>query len=151
MGAASVKQQRLVVGVDGSKGARAALRWAVASAADQDGDSILAVAAWQREPTAGTSSHGKKNERAEKVAAMLAAEVAAIPADQVSGTKITTSVSEGQPGDVLADACQDADLLVLGRQGHGKAWQMIFGSTSEECVRKVDCPVVIVTPPPKGK
>jgi nucleotide-binding universal stress UspA family protein len=136
--------------VDGSKGARAALRWAVTSAAD-DGDTIHAVAAFQRESTASpTPSSRHSGERAEKLTKMLATEIAAMPADEVSRTTITTAVVEGLAGDVLADACRDADLLVLGRQGHGKAWQLLFGSTSEECVKKVACPVVIVTPPPKS-
>ncbi len=143
-----MKHQRLVVGMDGSKGARAALRWAVASTADQDGDSVHAIAAWDRLSAAASAS---KHDDAPKdrLAEMLAAEIEAIPADQRSHVKITTAVSEGSPGDVLAEACQDADLLVLGRKGHGKAWYMLFGSMSEECVRKVDCPVVIVSPSSK--
>jgi len=139
-----VKHQRLVVGVDGSKAARAALRWAVAST-DGDGDSIHAIAAWQRGQPAGRSS--ESNEPPQKrLAAMLASEIAAIPADDRSRVTITTSVSEGDAGDVLAEAALEADLLVLGRQGHGKAWYMLFGSTSAEVARKVDCPVVIVSP-----
>ena len=51
-----MKQQRLVVGMDGSKGARAALRWAVASTADQGGDSIRAIATWQRQPAGASPS-----------------------------------------------------------------------------------------------
>jgi nucleotide-binding universal stress UspA family protein len=131
-----VNHKRLVVGVNGSKSSRAALRWAVANATDGDGDSIVAIAAWERSGNNATSKS--------KVKEMLAAEIEAIPADERSKVTITTEVSEGTPEEVLVEACEDADMLVLGRQGHGKAWTMMFGSTSAECIRKVECPVVIV-------
>jgi nucleotide-binding universal stress UspA family protein len=144
-----VKNQRFVVGVDGSAAGRAALRWAVAQAADHDGGSIHVVAAWRREaPSPGASKAASPKDR---LTEMLAAEVAAIGVDGHAGTEISTAVVEGSPADVLAEASRDADMLVLGKHGHGKAWHMLVGWTSEECARRVDCPVVIVSPPAKAK
>jgi nucleotide-binding universal stress UspA family protein len=130
-----VDHKRLVVGVNGSKSARAALHWAVASASEGEDVSVHAVAAWEAT---------QPNKSRSKVAEMLAREIGVLPETDRARVDITTEVTQGLPSEVLSEASQDADMLVLGRQGHGKAWYMMFGSTSEECARKADCPVVIV-------
>jgi nucleotide-binding universal stress UspA family protein len=144
----AVKQQRLVVGFDGSPGGRAALRWAVAQAAEREGDSIHAIAAWRQQPATPSPAVRPIETQKNRLSEMLTEEIGALPADERSRVKITTAVTEGAAGDVLADASRDADLLVLGTHGHGKAWHMMFGWTSDQCVRKVRCPVVIVPIPP---
>ena len=131
-----MNNKRLVVGMNGSKSSRAALRWAVTTAAAGEGDTVVAVAAWER---SGSNASSKS-----KLKEMLAAEIEALPAEERARITITTEVSEGPPEEVLVEAAEEADMLVLGRQGHGKAWEMMFGSTSRECISKVDCPVVIV-------
>jgi nucleotide-binding universal stress UspA family protein len=139
-----MKQQRFVVGVDGSASGRAALRWASAHAAEHDGDTVHAITAWRPDASPTTSSARPAKAQKTKLEAMLAAEIAALPEDERSRVEITTEVAQGAPGEVLVDACIDADMLVLGTHGHGKTWHMMFGWTSEECVRKVSCPVVII-------
>ncbi len=137
------KAQRFVVGMDGSAGARAALLWAAEQASENEEHSIVAVAAWRREsPPSGGPATGKPKD---KLKEMLATEIAKIPDERVR-TSVTTAVVEGSPADVLVEASEEADVLVLGRHGHGKAWHMVVGWTSEECARKVNCPVVIVPP-----
>lgn len=47
------------------------------------------------------------------------------------------------------------ELIVLGRQGHSRAGQVLFGSVTEKVVRKAECPVLVVPssqgkPPPAG-
>lgn len=37
-----------------------------------------------------------------------------------------------------------ADLIVLGRHGHSRVGQALFGSVAEKIVRKADCPVLVV-------
>ena len=138
--------QRYVVGMDGSAGARAALRWAVTQAAGHDGDSIHAIAAWRRDPSSGGSSSAKTHKQ--RLNTMLATEVDALPADERSHTTISTEVAEGPTEEILVEACEDNDILVLGRHGHGKAWHILMGWTTEACVRKVACPVVIIPPEP---
>jgi nucleotide-binding universal stress UspA family protein len=43
----------------------------------------------------------------------------------------------------FAQAAQ-VDLIVLGRQGHSRAGQILFGSVAEKVVRKAECPVLVV-------
>jgi nucleotide-binding universal stress UspA family protein len=140
----AVKQQRFVVGVDGSAGGRAALRWAVAQAAEHDGDSIHAIAAWHQQPATPGAAVRPHETQKSLLTEMLIEEIDALPANKRERVEITTAVTEGAAGNVLAEASRDADVLVLGTHGHGKAWHRMFGWTSDQCVRKVTCPVVIV-------
>jgi nucleotide-binding universal stress UspA family protein len=136
-----VSTQRIVVGVDGTPAARAALRWAVDEATRRD-RSVHAVAAWRADRVMGAAA-GPMSEY-HRLGAMLDAEIAALPPAERADVEITTIVLEGPAADVLADQCGGADMLVLGSRRHSLVWHMVYGWTSERCVRKVGCPVVIV-------
>jgi nucleotide-binding universal stress UspA family protein len=144
---AAVGTERIVVGVDGSAAGRAALQWAVGHAAGREDTAVHAVAALQTDGVGKGSSTSAYH----KMGAMLDAAIDALPSGQRDQVEITRTVLPGSPGDVLADQCAGADMLVLGGHGHGKAYHMLLGWTSEECVRKVDCPVVIVPPAKKSR
>lgn len=131
--------ERIVVGVDGTEGARHALRWAVAEGA-RTGAPVVAVTAWTWDDTPPFGAWpGVGRELAELVCRH---EVARVP---VAGT--TTSVVEGDPVTVLLAAARHARLLVLGSHGHGRLRRALLGSTSRRCVRDASCPVVVVPPP----
>ena len=49
---------------------------------------------------------------------------------------------EGHPVEVLLEAAADADLLVLGSHGAGRA-EFLIGSVSQECVQRAAGPVLI--------
>ena len=49
---------------------------------------------------------------------------------------------EGHPVEVLLEAAADADLLVLGSHGAGRA-EFLIGSVSQECVQRASGPVLI--------
>ena len=55
-------------------------------------------------------------------------------------------VVEGHAAEALIDASRDAQLLVVGRQGHGAFTGMLLGSVSQHCVAHAHCPVVIIRP-----
>ena len=50
----------------------------------------------------------------------------------------------GRAGQVLADAAEGADLLVLGNRGHRGLAEALLGSVGQYCVRHATCPVTIV-------
>ena len=52
---------------------------------------------------------------------------------------------DGQAGEVLLRlaAAQDADLIVIGRRGHGLVASLLLGSTSEYVVRRATVPVLV--------
>lgn len=57
---------------------------------------------------------------------------------------LRTRIVQGTPARVLLDASADADLLVVGRRGHGEFAEALLGSVSQHCVHHARCPVVIV-------
>jgi len=142
----------IVVGVDQSEGAKAALAFAHEEARLRDA-TLRAVHAWQfgyngyfdytglggATPTVG----GDISELREAAAAALDATVReALPSP--GDVKIEQRVVEGTAGAALVDESRNADLLVVGSRGHGGFAQLLLGSVSQQCAQHAACPVVIV-------
>ncbi len=74
-----------------------------------------------------------------------ALEVLAKDAPQLS---VTTALVEGFPKDVIVSEAEhwDADLVVLGSQGHGPIRRFFIGSVSLYVAQRVPCSVEIVRP-----
>jgi nucleotide-binding universal stress UspA family protein len=138
---------RIVAGTDGSPSSMAALRWAIRQA-ELTGAAVDAVIAWHYPvPTGGygwaptgmaTSFDFREN--AEKVLAE-AINAASGPGSSVP---VRARVLEGNPAQVLLDACDGADLLVVGSRGHGGFTEALLGSVSQHCVHHARCPVVVI-------
>jgi len=142
----------IVVGVDQSEGAKAALAFAHEEARLRDA-TLRAVHAWQfayngyfdytglggAAPTVG----GDISELREGAAAAPDATVReALPSP--GDVKIEHRVVEGTAGAALVDESRNADLLVVGSRGHGGFAQLLLGSVSQQCAQHAACPVVIV-------
>jgi nucleotide-binding universal stress UspA family protein len=56
---------------------------------------------------------------------------------------VTGQVLEGYPGPALVDASHDADLLVVGSNGHGEFADIVLGSAGMHCVTHAQCPVLV--------
>lgn len=130
----------IVVGVDGSANARAALAWAMSEAA-QRGSSVRAVGAWSYPAIGlmeGVVPALPGNEQPAEVLEHLMAAVAAVP--PVEGVEIETVLEAGSPGPVLVTQSEDADieLLVVGAR---RSW---LGSVATYVAHHASCPVVIV-------
>lgn len=136
-------ERRVVVGVDGSTGARRALRWAMAHAAGTS-ITVQVVTAFVGEDGAlewssdyiGSNRHRTDAEQRDAVARVLA------EFDQPP--TVVRTVVEGRPISVLVDAARKADLLVLGSHGHSHLHAALLGSVTEGCIRAATCPVVVV-------
>ena len=139
----------IVVGVDGSEGAREALRFALEEAKLR-GSTVRAVHVWRYLP-AGTGYFevglrdldldvGELQRAAE---ASLESSVAAV-AGENPGVEIEQRVVEGPAAGALVDESQDADLLVVGSRGHGGFTGLLLGSVSQQVANHAACPVVIV-------
>lgn len=142
----------IVVGVDGSPGSRAALRWAVAEAQLRR-TTLTAVTVWQYPvvtalPTFGIAPGALPpydELRAEAGRALDA--VLDDEGVRDSGEHpVHTVVVEGPAASALIEASRDADLLVVGSRGHGGFKGMLLGSVSQHCVTHAECPVVVVRP-----
>jgi nucleotide-binding universal stress UspA family protein len=136
----------ITVGVDGSKGAAAALDWAV-DEARRRGAQLTAVYAWARPAVNGWGYvppellDGAELER--RAQARLEAELREVVGD-APGVEVLAIVREGRPAEVLVEASHDAELLVVGSRGHGGLAATMLGSVGHACVQQALCPVVVV-------
>lgn len=137
---------RVVVGIDGSDEAAAALTWAVSEARLRGGE-VLTVTAWDYPAmTAG----GMDGIITDKGAHTRAAEEAAdgmLRHVDASGLSVRRLVARGHPAKVLLDAAEGADLLVVGSRGHGGFAGLLLGSVSAQVVRHSPCTTVVVRLP----
>jgi len=141
----------IVVGVDQSEGAKAALAFAHEEARLR-GATLRAVHAWQfgyigysgLEGTLPAVGADIRELRDAATATLDATVHKALP--DPGEVRIEQCVVEGAPGAVLVDESQSADLLVVGSRGHGGFAQLLLGSVSQQCAQHAACPVVIVRP-----
>jgi nucleotide-binding universal stress UspA family protein len=142
---------RIVVGVDGSEAAAAALRFGVEEARLR-GATVVAVHAWTFLPPTALGEPGVIPVAASTLMGDLDVErtaaekelderIGAAIGDDVDVERI---VSEGSPGDVLVEAADGADLVVVGSRGRGGLRSALLGSVSSHVVQHAPCPVVIV-------
>jgi nucleotide-binding universal stress UspA family protein len=148
----------IVVGVDGSAGARHALRWAAAEARLR-GSLLLIVHAWRigytGVPGGGYGSLGGPFDPFPgfgasdmyRAAEELLEQVTAGLEREAEGIEIERRVVEGGAPEVLVAAAAEADLLVVGSRGHGGFAGLLLGSVSQQCAHHAHCPVVIVHAP----
>jgi nucleotide-binding universal stress UspA family protein len=137
------------VGVDGSPGSIAALRWAAAEAKRRGDTTVRAVHVWEYPYAAlapspiGTAVPPVEmmQEAATEALATCLAE-AELPDD----VPIERIVREGAPAKVLLDEAADADLLVVGSRGHGGFAGLLLGSVATQVVHHAKIPTVVVPP-----
>lgn len=146
--AAQAGPRRIVVGVDGSEGSLAALRYALAEARAH-GAQVHAVCAWHYPPAYGWAPMPDDWDLASAAEKSLRDALARVEEEQPPGepVPVTHEVVEGQPALALLRTAADADLLVVGTRGHGGFMGLLLGSVSQQCVQHAPCPVVVVPPP----
>jgi len=137
---------RIVAGVDGSPSSLSALRWAIRQAG-LTGATVDAMISWHYPASeggygwapigVGTAFDFKDN------AGKVLADAIAAACDPGSVT-VRALVVEGNAAQVLIDASDGADLLVVGSRGHGGFTEALLGSVSQHCVHHAHCPVVVI-------
>jgi nucleotide-binding universal stress UspA family protein len=135
--------ERIVVGVDGSEQAAAALRWAAEEAA-LHGIRPTALLAWDfldrhwpgDVPHPFAPTYGPK----EALDALGAAVTSALG----EGADVHREIVRDAPISALLAASEEADLVVLGARGHGGFPPLRLGSVSERVVERATGPVAVV-------
>lgn len=132
---------KILVGVDGSKHAVAALAWAVDDARLR-GWHVHVISAWefphalnpvtmftvQEEPFIADATHAVESA------------IAAVDAD---GVEMSTEVAEGRAAQVLLHESRSADLVVVGSRGRGEFAGLLLGSVSQYLVANARCSVLV--------
>lgn len=129
---------QVVVGVDGSPEADAALRVAHEEACARDGE-LVVVHAWQY-PALGSGHENHRREAEETVARAIGR----LYASTQVRVPITTKVLGGDPRFVLHNEAEHAALVVVGFRGLGLVSAALLGSVSTYLLRYAPCPVAVV-------
>lgn len=134
----------IVVGMDGSSHALAALRWALDEAALR-GSRVRTVYVWQPALLGGypyTEAHF--DPAAMEAEAKLLLDRALGEVEVPAGVEIEQVVVCGSPVEALLQQSAGADLVVVGSRGRGGFAELVLGSVSHQVSHHAPCPVVIV-------
>ena len=138
--------KRIVVGVDGSPSAEAALKVAIAQAKTWDAE-LVAVAGVPVGSGAGVLAWLPAQIDHEQVLADIRAGLDVI-VDRYEaatpGVKIKRIVLDGTGAELLTEFSTAADLLVVGSRGRGGFRGLLLGSTSQAVLHHASCPVLVV-------
>lgn len=148
----SERERKIVVGIEGSGGAKAALKWAIQEAKFRHATIVVATAfspSWVPVspdftyiPVDNFNVEDEVGRMQEHIAHEVLEEVGAAKTD------IKYVRKKGSPADTLiaiAEA-EDADMLVVGSRGRGGVRGLLLGSVSHQIAHHGSCPVVIVRP-----
>jgi nucleotide-binding universal stress UspA family protein len=146
----TVRQQRIVVGVDGSRQSKAALRWALGQA-ELTGAVVEAINAWPVPVNTGFGpvecgwvAGGSEIDELKKAAEEILNEALDEVRESHPAITVHTRAAAGHPASILLKAAAGADLLVVGSRGHGGFVGALLGSVSQYCVHHATCPVVVI-------
>ncbi len=137
-------ERPVVVGVDGSEAARAAVQWAADEAARR-GAALRLVTAfpWAADHVVGHPGLGERYR--EEMEAVARRDLAA--AEELTGVAdvpVTAELRVGFPIGTLAEEARRAQLLVVGSRGRGGVAGLLLGSVSAALAALAACPVVVV-------
>ena len=134
MSAVHVPAGALVVGVDGSRGSRSAVLWAIQRARLANNPIALVHAK-------GVQSAGEGRDELSAAEAMVRR-----LAPQL---QVETVLHTGNPGNLLTEV-PGVELVVVGSRGRGPVRSRLLGSVSDFVARHSDVPVVVVRPHQHG-
>lgn len=138
-----------IVGIDGSEASRRALFAAARAAKRANGRLLLAhviaeTPGTDLAPVAPELVFGQQEQELETAHAHLLEPLAAEARDL--GVPVELKTLHGEPAAMLAElaAFRDATQLFVGRTGHSRLHERLFGSTLQELARKTTVPVTLV-------
>lgn len=130
--------RKIVVGVDASAESDDALAWAKAVAGPSD--RIVVVNAWDLPLVTGYETVVTVNPvEIEQLATQGLADIV----ERADDDRLVPVVRQGHPGRALVAEGEDADVIVVGHRGSGRA-SLVLGSTANYVLHHTRRPVVIV-------
>ena len=141
--------QRIIVGIDGSDYSPAALRLAgrMASALNAPLE-VITCLGWSDFylPSHLPPGNLEVTGQLEAIAKRLMNEAVERAYGSERPENLSMAVKVGSPAKVLVEESRDAQLLVVGRRGHGGLLGQLMGSVSAACSAHAHCPVLVVGP-----
>lgn len=150
---------RVVVGIDGSQGGRAALRTALLAAAARRARlevvSTYPVALpWTADAPTDvvdlTAVRADTNARARAFIDEVRAEMLVEDVPGLVSLEVRVVVEGGAAAPILVKRAAGADLLVVGSRGRSAVRSVLLGSVALHCVTHAPCPVVVAHGDPGG-
>src|SRR3954454_3004582 len=143
-----IPRSRVVVGVDGSDGARAALRYAFLAAARRGAALDVVVAyptgiPWRWNPAIDAPDVESVRSGLGARADTFGAEVRR-PTPGVEDVPVTVLTAPGAAARVLVDSAEQADLLVVGSRGRGAVRVPLLDGVPLHVLSASPCPAVVV-------
>lgn len=146
---------KILVGVDDSRHARAALEY-VCSAGWPQGTQVHLVSVARPAVAAATEVYAPAPEYLERVQEEQIGHCKSIVAKaktrlEPCGFDIDTRVLTGDPREALVDTANEigADLIVIGSHGRAGLAKLLMGSVASHIVTHAHCSVLVVKVPPK--
>ncbi|MFP3902325.1 MAG: universal stress protein [Acidimicrobiia bacterium] len=145
---------RIVVGVDDSEQALAALRWALAEGVLR-GATVEVVHAWTPPlsalpfgatlviPVDESEIDSAARESVDQIVDTALADMDERPPE------VLRTILPGGPAYTLVEVSEDADMLVVGSHGRTGLSKLMLGSVAMACVQHARCPVVVIRMPPQ--
>jgi nucleotide-binding universal stress UspA family protein len=146
------EHKKIVVGVDGSAGSNAAIRWAIEEGKLRN-EPVVIVHCWNVVPPyGGRFSYGDVSMRPddyamfEQSARRLVDEmIADVPID--GDADVRKVVRFGSATEILIEESRQATMLVVGARGEGGFIGLLLGSVATKVAAHSVCPVVVVPIP----
>lgn len=131
---------RIVVGVDGSATSVRALEWAAQEACLRGAtlEVVHATILPEDAMELGSLATLKNRESA------ILDDAVAKASEFAPGIIVIPRLTDPPAPEALVNVSKDADLLVVGSRGLGIFKEFALGSVSQDCARRVRCPLVIV-------
>jgi nucleotide-binding universal stress UspA family protein len=134
--------QRIIVGVDSSTGARAALEWAVDECHLRGCTLVVlhALDGHDGQPAGDRQGSNDYNHFAEQLLTRRAADASA----RRPGVAVTTLLSHDLPAETLIDLSADVEMVVVGTRGSNGFTSSMLGSVSHRTAVHAHCPVAVI-------
>ena len=139
-------EARIVVGVDGSENSKHALEWA-ARQAGYTGATLEVIIAWDYPATYGWVPVPPEDYGLADYAEKALNETIAAVLGAGTSVKVERRVVQGHAAEVLVNASEGAELLVVGSRGYGGFADALLGSVSTYAVHHAHGPVTVIRPP----
>jgi nucleotide-binding universal stress UspA family protein len=138
----------VVVGIDGARASRRALRWALEEARHRGvGLTVVHAYRWPVDPALATVMSAEQFERCrrrthDEAAAVIdrALDDLDVPAD----VDVERVIAPGSVAGVLLERAAHDRLLVMGTRGRNALGRAVFGSVSHQCLHHARGPVIVV-------